>query len=217
MIAAAGSSSPGDSNAEPAGARQSASVELLEHALLMAGVPQRFQHASFDNFAPRRGTETAIAAARQAFDRGTGLVVTGAPGTGKTHLLVAGLRQRAIRRAFQDPSFRGFASRFVVVPALMQQLRRRMNDPDVPDPMPSVLDAPLLVLDDLGAEKASEWTAETLYLAIATRYNDMRPTLASSNFTLDQLVARGYERVVSRLLEGSRHVHLRVPDWRATH
>jgi len=44
-----------------------------------------------------------------------------------------------------------------------------------------VLQAELLVLDDLGAEKTSEWVQETLGLVINTRYNARRPTIVTTN------------------------------------
>ena len=42
--------------------------------------------------------------------------------------------------------------------------------------------ADLLVLDDLGAEKTSEWVEETMNLIVNTRYNERRPTMFTSNY-----------------------------------
>ena len=45
-----------------------------------------------------------------------------------------------------------------------------------------VMDADLLVLDDLGSEKPSEWVEETMNLIVNTRYNERRPTIFTTNF-----------------------------------
>ena len=45
-----------------------------------------------------------------------------------------------------------------------------------------VMEADLLVLDDLGAEKTSEWVEETLNLIVNTRYNERRATIFTSNY-----------------------------------
>lgn len=61
--------------------------------------------------------------------------------------------------------------------------------------------APLLALDDLGAEKASEWTRERVYEIVDERYAWQRPVLITSNLTPMQLAEHVGERVASRLSE----------------
>ena len=50
------------------------------------------------------------------------------------------------------------------------------------DVLRPVMTADLLVLDDLGAEKTSEWVEETMNLIVNTRYNERRPTIFTSNY-----------------------------------
>jgi DNA replication protein DnaC len=84
-----------------------------------------------------------------------------------------------------------------------------------------VLDADLLVLDDLGAEKTSEWVQETLGLVVNTRYNERRPTIFTTNLRnsgdrddlLSMTVQLG-ERTRSRLLEMCHDVEMDGPDVR---
>ena len=71
-----------------------------------------------------------------------------------------------------------------------------------------VMDAELLVLDDLGAEKPSEWVEETMNLIVNTRYNERRPTIFTTNYEdlpddaeLDSLKVRVGFRMHSRLHE----------------
>ena len=69
------------------------------------------------------------------------------------------------------------------------------------DILQPVMQADLLVLDDLGAEKTSEWVEETMNLVVNTRYNERRPTIFTSNYEDlpdeegDPAVAQGARRL----------------------
>src|SRR5690606_34042284 len=66
------------------------------------------------------------------------------------------------------------------------------------DVLRPVMEADVLVLDDLGAEKTSEWVDETLNLIVNTRYNQKRLTLFTSNF-VDDLDASVPDSLVFRI------------------
>ncbi len=70
--------------------------------------------------------------------------------------------------------------------------------------------APLLILDDLGAEKGSDWTRERLYSLIDYRYREMVPMIVTGNVPLDRIE----ERIASRLLGGGVVAVLLGPDRR---
>jgi len=59
----------------------------------------------------------------------------------------------------------------------------------------------LLVLDDLGAEKTSEWVNDRLYLIVNRRYESGKPVVVTTNLSLDELIRKVGERTVSRLCE----------------
>lgn len=59
----------------------------------------------------------------------------------------------------------------------------------------------VLIIDDIGAEKPSDWVAETLYYLINSRYENMKTTIFTSNLSLDKLSDRIGDRVVSRIAE----------------
>ena len=80
-----------------------------------------------------------------------------------------------------------------------------------------VMEADLLVLDDLGAEKTSEWVEETMNLVVNTRYNERRPTIFTSNY--EDSARRGRRSAVAQSASGIPHSltaarNVRVPRVR---
>lgn len=187
-----------------------------------ARIPRRYQHCTFDNFLTyanetlERGVATArrLAADFPLVDRG--LFLLGPPGVGKTHLCVAVLRQAVLRTKAR--------ALFYDTRELLR-LIRQTYDPVVQatesDVLRPVLQADLLVLDDLGAEKTSEWVEETLNLIVNHRYSERRVTLFTSNYDdkpdhgdPDSLLFRIGIRMRSRLHEMCEFLHLDGADYR---
>lgn len=188
--------------------------DLLRAALLRAGVPDRFVDCSLDNFRPVTGADNALTAAKIAATEQRGMLLIGRPGSGKTHLAVGVLRAIALSHVNEDPRFMQFRSRFVVVPEFLDQLRERIGDANVPDPLPELKTCPLLVLDDLGREKPTEWVTDRLYVLVNHRYNRELPTVATTNYPLSELADRGYDAMVSRLRESAKVVQVAAQDYR---
>ena len=195
--------------------------DYLGMALRNAGIPERFIDHRLDNFEPVPGTEQALAAAHAVVkacctpgDRPRGMVLVGKPGSGKTHLAVGVLRGIVDSYAASDSTFSLFRSRFVVVPELLDTLRERIGDPTVRDPLPALMEAPMIVLDDLGREKPSEWVTDRLYVLVNRRYNAKLPTIVTTNYPLSELAARGYDAMISRLRDGATVVSMLAGDYR---
>jgi DNA replication protein DnaC len=72
----------------------------------------------------------------------------------------------------------------------------------------------ILIFDDLGAEKISDWVRERLYLIINKKYEDMVPMIFTSNCDLEILSARLGDRVTSRIREVSEIINFTGVDMR---
>ena len=180
--------------------------------LTTAGVPLRHHGSTFTTFVTARAKAAFFVAMEWAESTrlDSGFALIGPAGTGKTHLLVA-----AARRRIEGGDAR---VRFINVPILLDRLRSsmRFKDHPVEDEFEYLCSrASVVVLDDLGKEKATDWAAERLYVLVESRYGRMLSTLASSNRTLEELEASGYGAIVSRLQETGPVVDLTgKPDFR---
>lgn len=144
-----------------------------------------------------------------------GLYMHGAQGVGKTALAAAIVR--AMIRAYALPSL------FVKVSNLMDLLlEAQMSEVSSTAILVGQLkNVPILVLDDLGAERATDFTARKLLEVVDFRYETCRRTVVTSNLSLSELGKRykGDEqarRIVSRLLGLVVEAKIIGPDRRAT-
>ena len=162
--------------------RQGATTRLLDDAR----IPPRYRGCDLETFLtyPNDKLTAAVRRARrfaEEFPGGEaarkGLCLIGPPGIGKTHLAVAVLRRVILTR--------GARGLFYDTRDLLRVIRSTYNplvrtaEMDILRP---VMDADLLVLDDLGSEKPSEWVEETMNLIVNTRYNERRLTIFTSNY-----------------------------------
>jgi DNA replication protein DnaC len=196
--------------------------ELIAQQLAAARIPKQFARAELSTF-EGRGSNLKLEAYRLAakfvadfpvVDRG--LLFYGPHGVGKTHLAI-GILKDAIRT-------KGARGYFFETRDLLRLVRDTYNakvEERELDVLKPVLEADLLILDDLGAEKTSEWVQETLGLVINTRYNAQRPTVVTTNLSdnLDDddprsFVAQIGSRTRSRLKEMCQWVEIGGVDVR---
>lgn len=94
----------------------------------------------------------------------------------------------------------------VEVPDLMDELRPGGDDAGAG--LAPYKATPVLVLDDLGAEKSSEWTAQQLYAIVNSRYKNLLPTVVTTNLGGAEFVERYDSRLTRRLTEDAITVRL---------
>lgn len=177
------------------------------------GVGERFRSRSFATFLETPATKPAVdlcrrfCAAIKRDPKVPGLLIKGTCGTGKTHLAVAILRETAEA---------GIPGMFVVVPDLLGKMRASFGQKDgkAEELVTTAKNAPLLVLDDLGAENPSPWVVELIYVLINHRYEHMLPTVITTNCNGRELEEMFGRRVVSRLAEMTVPVNIRAGDYR---
>lgn len=193
---------------------------LAEHQLMQARIPRRYQHCQLTNFeqtvdslreAHRRAR--AFVDAFPAVDKG--LLLRGRHGVGKTHLAVAMLRE-----IIAGKGARGYFYETRELLKLVRDTFATAGESEM-DVLRPVLDADILVLDDLGAEKTSEWVQETLGLVVNTRYSERRPTIFTTNLddsadttNPNSMYVQLGARTRSRLFEMCHWVDMEGPDVR---
>ena len=202
--------------------------------LRKAKIPARYEACTFENYKPSGELFLAYNTAGRFVDLypgendGTGILFTGSIGTGKTHLATAILRKLTLEK--------GVPALFCGYRELLKSITNSYN-PSVEatelEILQPVFDAEVLVIDELGAAKMSEWVAETVALILNTRYNDKRTTILTTNYPdlppgesltgagslpgavrEETLGDRIGERMRSRLQEMCVRVEMRGPDYR---
>jgi DNA replication protein DnaC len=188
-------------------------------SLLGSGVPRSLVHASFENFRAandeqKLALETCVDFVER-FDptSGRGLLLVGPPGVGKSHLCVAILR--ALRD--QHPLL---TSVFAEVPIFLDEVQSNIGKPSSEDRFDATHRARvcrLLVLDDLSAERKTQYTRDVLAQIMRLRTGALRPMLVTTNAKPRQLNSYFGEATVSRVVQVSTEVfvggkNLRIDD-----
>ncbi|MGI5895733.1 MAG: ATP-binding protein [Oscillospiraceae bacterium] len=128
------------------------------------------------------------------------IMMLGATGLGKTHLSLAIAKQVILK---------GYHVLYCTAQDILRKIEREHFSRSIveDETLQTVLDADLLILDDLGAEYNTPFNVSSVYNIINTRMNFGKPTIISSNLTSQELEERYTERVVSRLL--TQYTYLR--------
>jgi DNA replication protein DnaC len=158
-------------------------------AIARTRIPKRYEHCTLDEF------DTAFSGctdsvkkgylnAKKFVDsfpvetRGNGLLFTGSIGAGKTHLSVAILQALVTQR--------GASGLFCDYRELLKQVQNTYNravQATELDVLRPVFEAEILVIDEIGAAKPTDWVWDTVAHILNTRYNDRKTTILTANYS----------------------------------
>jgi DNA replication protein DnaC len=167
------------------------------------GIGQRFREARLADF------PAAVVEPLERWDhKAPGWLLTGGVGAGKTHLAAALCHHLAKLHV---------PARMVKAPGLLQMIRRTYDRDTADDArydLRRLDEARVLVLDDLGTERVTDWAQEQLHTLVDGWYEAGRPLMVTTNLDLEQLAAQLGDRIASRLSEMTRPLVLKAPDRR---
>ena len=185
-------------------------------------LPKRYDGFHFGNFNPQNESQKIALRSAMTFAMEypaveRGLVFMGSVGVGKTHLAVSILK---------GLTERGFSCLFYEFGSLLKEIQDSYNTTTQSSELSvlaPVLNADVLVLDELGASKPTDWVRDTMAHVINTRYNEKKFTIFTTNYLderpdarEDTLEDRIGVRVRSRLYEMCKTVSMDGKDYRKT-
>jgi DNA replication protein DnaC len=198
-----------------------------------AAIPKRYHHCDFADFNTLNDTLSYAKIKARGFADNypfvrEGLLLLGNPGVGKTHLAIAILKQLMTQK--------GVETLFCSYQELLQRIRESYDpvssstEAAVLDP---ILNTEVVVIDDLGANRVSEWVEDTITYVLNHRYNEKKATILTSNLPdspddakertpggkyriAETLGDRIGLRVRSRLYEMCEIVSIHADDFRQT-
>jgi DNA replication protein DnaC len=169
-----------------------------------AGIPQRFAAREFADYATtvpaqRRALGVCKAFAEawpETLKAGASLVLTGGPGTGKTHLACA------VGNAVMETHLAAVA--FGTVAGLLRHIKdtyRKDSDRSEQDAIDDLVRPDLLIVDEVGVQVGSEHEKLLMFEVLNSRYQELRPTILISNLNTADLEAFLGQRVMDRYRE----------------
>ncbi|HEX8557995.1 MAG TPA: ATP-binding protein [Pyrinomonadaceae bacterium] len=196
--------------------------ERRQRLLEAARIPRRHERCALANYHPGPGQGTQLQAFNYAFKLVNdypaverGLLFTGSVGVGKTHLAVAiirGLIEKGVPCLFYE-----FGSLLKEI----QDSYNKVSNTSEMSVLAPVYQAEVLVLDELGASKPTDWVRDTMMQIIGARYNERKLTIFTTNYgdaprrpaeeTLQDCIGA---RLRSRLYEMCRTVVVNGEDYR---
>ena len=177
-------------------------MEYILSKATVDSLPQRWREADFNEGIS--GWEKAKALAENFPNDGQGLLFQGGVGRGKTHLSAA--IARYVIENYHVP---------VTMMSYSEMLAKiRQNFEEDGKEVERLCNVPLLIIDDLGQEKWSEWNFETTFRIINSRYETRSPVIVTTNCTRMELISNVGEAVFSRLYEMTDRVTVTGDDYR---
>lgn len=175
-----------------------------EERILRAGIPPRYEFAEEASLDPR---QSAVLKDYLAFPFGN-LAITGNAGVGKTWTAVVVLK-KLMRQ--------GNTGKYYSLPWIFAELRDRISDKSfrITEFVREVIGYDYLILDDLGANRATDWAVETLYLILDQwDANQKKGLIITTNLDMKSISKSYSDRITSRLSASCRTAHIDGADRR---
>lgn len=163
---------------------------ILRERFKNAELPKRFRDKSLDDFDDSDNPE-ALKVARRFIDvwpdqleSGSGIYFHGPSSTGKSHLAYS-IGKEIMRQGYGD---------VLIMPAsrMIRELKPNNPEEDRKHREEMLFSVDLLVLDDVGRSRTTEWVTEQIMDIVDERYLEMKPTIFTSNYSIDELA--GFEK-----------------------
>ena len=190
--------------------------KLVRGMMDRSRIGKRFRDRTFERFEINAKNKSAydiclnyVENFKGLSEKGNGLVMLGAVGSGKTHLAASIANYIIAEHKIQVV--------FGSVVSLLGEIKATYSDDSTineTEILNELKKTRLLIIDDLGKEKTSDWVSEIFYSIINYRYENYLPVIVTSNLTLKELAEKVGEATVSRLLGTSRVIKFEGKDYR---
>lgn len=185
----------------------------IEEKFSISNLGQRFAECTFDSFLQRPGTEKVVKNAKAYVEHfndidSEGLIIWGVPGNGKSHL--AASIAHDIKSKYKTVVFQ-------TVPELLERIRSTFNSnqkESEKEIMDALLHCDLLILDDIGSEKVSDWVMDIVFRIVDGRYRQKRPIIYTTNLNPKDLRFKLDERTYDRMVETSTIIENQGTSYR---
>jgi DNA replication protein DnaC len=191
----------------------------------LAGIPSKYSHVlQVDSFRPKnKSYENALSYADDFVKRyptKRGFLLMGKAGIGKTHLAIGAISELTLEHGIRC-MFKDF---FHLLSELKQAYSQGTSENEVLLPL---IETEVLVIDELGKGKNSEWELNILDQLISKRYNASKTTLITTNYITEDFAKKNKDdkdqeilenkvgpRIASRLSEMCEFIHIEGEDYR---
>lgn len=181
-----------------------------EYLRKQSNLGKRFGTRTFDNFdTTENGNAYEICkryVEQKVYDtEKCGLIICGSYGTGKTHL-VASIANYSVEN--------GIPTLFDTYGGHLEHLKAEFGSEGEPRYLNLMRNVDMLILDDVGKEKQTEWSQSVMFDVVNHRYENMKPILITSNFNSRELEQYFGEACYSRLIEMCYAITTKGKDYR---
>jgi len=215
------------SQAEEREEREKRRVKLIYNSMLKQfKIPKRFADKGFSNYEVTEDNKeyhervmSYATSFEEHYNNGDWLVLSGSFGLGKTHLALA-VARHVLKFFAKKNSKTNHGTIYTGLPKvlflssseLIQNIRDSYDSDELDERslMNKYKNTELLIIDDLGTEKATEWQQEKMYMGLDYRYREMKPTIITTNLSAGELSEHITERVYERIIETTRQGELLI-------